>query len=127
LNAPMVMLLPIRTQSESNLREHFFVKAKRAKAQRSATLKLCEQHLAVPAFPCVVKLTRVAPRVLDSDNLARCFKAIRDSIAEFLGVDDRDPRVHYLYDQEKGAPKHYAVRVEVTPSAVVVTEVRYVA
>jgi hypothetical protein len=120
-------LLPVRTMSEANVREHFAKKAKRARHQRSVAAGVCGVELQRPTLPCVVRLVRVSPRPLDTDNLQRSCKAVRDGIADWLGVDDRDPRVHYLYDQEKGAPKHYAVRVEVTPSAVVVTEVRYVA
>lgn len=66
----------------------------------------------VPALPVVVTLVRVGPRALDDDNLAFAFKAVRDGVADALGVKDHDPRVSWAYAQEKG---EYAVRIEVAP------------
>lgn len=57
-----------------------------------------------PAVPCAVTLTRVAPsNGLDSDNLQGGLKAVRDELAVWLGVDDRDPRVEWKYAQRRGA------------------------
>lgn len=64
--------------------------------------------------PVEVVLTRIAPRELDDDNLARSFKAVRDQVAVHLGVDDRSKLVTWRYAQEKGKPREYAVRIEVT-------------
>ena len=64
-----------------------------------------------PAFS-VVLLTRIAPRMLDSDNLEGAFKAVRDGIAEALGIDDRSPLVRYVVSQEQGAPREHLVRAE---------------
>lgn len=102
--------LPLRIESVANLREHWSTRAKRAKAHKQAAL-------AVPVhpLPCVVTLTRIAPRELDDDNLQSGFKALRDGIASRLGVDDRDPRVRFVYDQAKGAPRQYSARVSIAP------------
>ena len=65
-----------------------------------------------PALPCTVLLVRVAPsNGLDSDNLQGALKACRDGVAEWLGVDDRDPRVAWRYDQRRGP---WSVEVEVS-------------
>lgn len=103
--------LPIRIESCANLREHWSKRAKRAKAHRLAAM-------AVPVhpLPCVVTLTRIGPRELDTDNLAGGFKALRDGIADRLGVDDADPRVTWRYRQQKGPPKVYAARVDIEPA-----------
>lgn len=62
------------------------------------------------AWPCaVVRIVRVAPRQLDSDNAESAAKSVRDGIAAALAVDDRDPRVVWLVDQERGQA---CVRVE---------------
>jgi hypothetical protein len=93
------VLLPLRTPSVANLREHWAQKAKRAK-QHSAL-----GHFAVAGFRgtvSVVLLTRVSPRQLDGDNCANALKAIRDGVAAGLGIDDGDPRVTWIYDQRKG-------------------------
>jgi hypothetical protein len=103
-----VVELPLRIESVANRREHWAVRARRTKAHRLAAL-------AVPVhpLPCVVTLIRVAPRVLDGDNLQSGFKALRDGIADRLGVADNDPRVEWRYGQERGKAKEYAVRVRV--------------
>lgn len=65
-----------------------------------------------PALPCVVTITRLAPsNGLDTDNLLSSQKGVRDQIATWLGVDDRDPRVTWEYAQERA--REYGVRVEV--------------
>lgn len=61
-------------------------------------------------FPLAVIITRVAPRALDSDNVHMSAKSVRDGIADALGVDDRDPRVTWTCDQERGAP---AVKIRI--------------
>lgn len=103
--------LPLRIESVANRREHWSVRARRTKAHRMAAL-------AVPAhpLPCVVTLTRIAPRKLDDDNLASGFKALRDGIADRLGVDDGDARVRFVYRQERGKRKEYAARVTIEPA-----------
>ena len=100
--------LPLRIEARANRREHWAARARRAKQHRIAAL-------AVPShpLPCVVTLTRVAPRRLDDDNLAAGFKALRDGIADRLGVDDADPRVTWRYAQERGRRKEYAARVRI--------------
>jgi len=110
----VVVTLPVRTVSESNVRGHWAKKAGRAKGQRAlALLSLRGAHVDVLALPVRVLLTRIAPRVLDDDNLRAALKAIRDGVADALGVDDRDPRVMWSYDQRRGAPGRYGVEVVV--------------
>jgi hypothetical protein len=53
----------------------------------------------------VVLLTRTYSgrgRAMDSDGIARSLKAVRDGVADALGVDDGDPRVTWLTTQERG-------------------------
>lgn len=106
-------VLPVATVSEANRRDHWAVKAKRVKAQRHAAYVLCP---AVP-LPCVVRLTRLASRDLDCDNLAGAMKAVRDGIADRLGVDDRDPRVRWEYAQQRQKGAKGEVRIELRPMA----------
>jgi hypothetical protein len=104
---------PLRTQSALNLREHWRVRAKRVKAERIAAFTYTPAWVR-SQLPVVIRLVRIAPRELDTDNLAASFKGVRDGIADRLGIDDRDDRVHWHYAQQRGKPKEYAVRVEVT-------------
>lgn len=103
--------LPLRIHSVANRREHWATRARRTKRDRAAALAIPRHWL--PELPCVVTLTRIAPRKLDDDNLQSGFKALRDGVADRLGVDDADPRVTWRYHQERGQAGEYAARVEV--------------
>jgi hypothetical protein len=108
----IVVDLPLRIESCANLREHWAKRANRARSHRLAAI-------AVPMhpLPCVVTLVRLAPRALDDDNLRSGFKALRDGIADRLGVPDNDPRVTWCYAQTRGKPKEYAARVIISEQA----------
>jgi len=114
-----------RTVSEANSHTHWRERQRRAKAQRGAAA--CYMWIFAPelrdhftrnpetAQPLRVTLTRIAPRALDSDNLAGSQKHVRDGIADGLGIDDRDPRVEWAYAQRRGASREYAVEVRIEP------------
>lgn len=123
------LILPLHTVSENNGREHYRVKAKRVKHHRETAKAMCASALSMPALPCVIRITRISPRGLDSgDNLPGASKALRDGIADWLSIDDRDnTRVAYVYDQRRGPPKHHSVMVEIIERAIVVTEIQHVA
>lgn len=104
----MKIELPIATVSEANRRDHWATKARRVKAHRNAAWALCPVY----PLPCIVTLTRIAPRGLDDDNLRGACKALRDGIADKLGIDDRDPRVEWRYAQAKGKPASVVVEFE---------------
>ncbi|NII53568.1 endodeoxyribonuclease RusA [Luteibacter sp. SG786] len=99
-----------------NSRGHWRKKASRVKREREAahwTLLDAKR----PPLPVVVRLVRIAPRSLDDDNLQGVFKAIRDGVADAYGIDDKDrSRIRFEYDQERGAPHQYGVRIEVRPA-----------
>lgn len=118
----MIMTIPIKTVSEANARGHWRSRHRRSKAQRAAV----QAHWFVASIhqlfvgaklpsPWVVTLTRIAPSSgLDDDNLRSALKAVRDQVADELGLpNDRDPRVTWEYAQERGKARHYAVRVTV--------------
>lgn len=110
----------IRTISESNQREHWTHKAKRAQIQRQqshyAWLKVVKPGLMFEVLqpPYVVTITRIGPKVLDSDNLARSQKTVRDQVATELGIDDGSDLIDWRYDQEATGRREYAVRVEIS-------------
>lgn len=113
----MKILVPIRIESVANLREHYMQRSKRAGKHKHDTYFALKAARAPHAVPCVVTLTRIAPRELDTDNLASGFKAVRDGVALWLEVDDADPRVEWRYAQTKGKPLQYQAVVEITCSA----------
>ena len=103
--------LPIRVESVANKREHWAVKARRTQTHRHLACALTPYH----PLPVIVTITRIAPRELDDDNLQYGCKALRDGIADRLGVDDRDKRVEWRYAQAKGKPHEYAAHVKLEP------------
>jgi hypothetical protein len=128
--------LPLRLVSEANERIHWAKKSKRTKTQRTASYLASLESLRAQGvsssgpisaqdketlqveslLPLWVQITRVAPRSLDTDNLAGACKHVRDGIADALGVDDRHSHlVAYSYAQAKGPAKHYEVRVVIAP------------
>lgn len=108
--------IPVKTVSEANVKEHWATRAKRAASQRKTAYDVVVAEYGQNAAesitgPIVVKIVRVGKRRLDCDNLARSNKAIRDGIADALGVDDGDERMRYHYGQRVG--KEYCVEVAI--------------
>jgi len=102
--------LPILVASESNQSryEHWGSKVRRFNYQKRIILQVCRQ-LVSPLKPdqtAVITLTRIAFGKLDRGNIEGAFKAVQDVIASkrfpsLLQVDDADPRLEWIYDQEK--------------------------
>lgn len=118
------LCVPVRLVSEANAREHHQVKAKRVKLQRSVTALWLSKLGAADWRTDVkrVRIVRLAPRQLDSDNLAGSAKAIRDQVAAWLsgqtsilgrGDDGPTSGIEWAVDQEKCG--HYGVRIELYP------------
>lgn len=106
--------VPVRTGRGLNDRVHHMQRHKITRMQQDVTrwaIRVdCGSY--VPAPPCEVLLTRVAPsKGLDGDNLQGSLKAIRDAVAAWIGIDDGSERVHYTYAQERGP---WGVRIECT-------------
>lgn len=102
--------------SVANMRLHWAAKAKLVKDQRTRTrmsLAAVAKSNGVEVLPVTVVLTRIAPRKLDGDNLQSGFKAVRDGVADWLGVDDGSNMIDWQYAQRSGKPGEYAVEVEV--------------
>jgi hypothetical protein len=104
---------PLKTVSTLNEREHWAARSRRAKQHRSETFMQLRCAALGHSVPCAVTLTRIAPRALDGDNLQASLKNVRDGVADFLKVDDRDSRVTWAYAQRRGAAKEYAVEVHI--------------
>ena len=111
--------IPMRTVAEVNSHTHWRVRQQRAKQQRGTVhqyLWLLERQGYRVPVPVTVTLIRVAPRLLDTgDNLPSALKASRDGIADYYKQDDRQPSIVWRYDQQRGRPKYYAIRVVLEP------------
>jgi hypothetical protein len=110
--------MPVHVVSEGNMFEHYQVKRRRRDRQRAAVNEQLKGWNK-PPLPLVITLTRIAPRKLDSDNLAMAFKrGVRDTIAKWLGVDDGDERIEWRYAQRKAWKYErgdYGIAVEFAP------------
>ncbi len=103
--------LDVLTRGESNARG--FRAGVGRKKKQDAALELALFDTAAPPGPWCIRMTRLATGSgLDDDNLVGAFKRVRDRLAEWLGVNDRQPVVAFCVAQEKrkGDP---GVRVEV--------------
>lgn len=109
------VIIPIRTKSELNACEHWGKRYRRRKAQREMIFyELASRSTRKPKAPIDIWLTRIAPRMLDiDDNLNASFKAIRDGIADWIGIDDKSNLLRWRYSQKKGGVGEYAIIVEI--------------
>lgn len=71
-------------------------------------------------FPVRVDLHRAGKRLLDDDNLAFAFKAVRDVVAEFVGIDDGNTKlVRWGYSQERvRQAEHQGIRITIAESGI---------
>lgn len=106
-----------RTIASTNAREHWAMRAKRAKRERASA---CIQGLSISRrgmkLPIKVTFTRYGPKVLDTDNILSALKALRDGIADAFGVDDsKGSGIEWEYaEQVKTKPGQHAVLIEIT-------------
>lgn len=108
------ILLPIKTVSVMNLREHFMTKAKRSKLHRQTAFVMLKAWGVPPALPMTITMTRMSIGTLDDDNLASAMKAARDGVADWLGIDDGNPGITWVRKQQKAGRGTYGLLVEVT-------------
>jgi hypothetical protein len=115
-----VVELPMRIDSRANrhVSNHWGPRHETSRKQRTAAFVKCRTTPRLTAWAqreldgggVVVRVVRISPRELDShDNLGMALKACTDGVADYLGVNDRDPRVVFVPDQERGA---VGVRIE---------------
>ena len=94
--------LPLRLVSEANARDGWRAAHGRAQEQRGLVRMALGLRPIRP--PCHCWITRIGPRRLDGDNLQRACKAVRDGVADALGIDDGSEAVTWAYDQRKPLP-----------------------
>jgi hypothetical protein len=118
-----------RPQSPNRWTEHWGARQRRHAAAHKA-FQEASKGLVPPPLPVVATITRVSRGRADFDNCASSLKPIFDACSEFLGCDDRDPRIEWIVRQahtsEKvRSPYRYGprtifdcfVRVEIAPRA----------
>jgi hypothetical protein len=110
----MSVRIPHRLGRAQNARMGWRQRWRESKREREK-IRLVLAQYTPPDPPVVVRLVRergARGRELDDDNLRACFKAVRDEVARWLGIDD-GPRggATWLYAEEKHGPQ-WAIRIE---------------
>jgi hypothetical protein len=106
----VMLRVPVRVVSEPNERCHWAKRYKRFKRQ-AETLGEYLRLLRPLPLPLAVTLTKLGGVSLDAhENLRAAFKGLADALAAWVGTDDADPELVWLYGQEPGGP--HGVRVE---------------
>lgn len=105
----VVVMLPLKSVSEPNHRGHWAIRARRSREFRHVAKAMVLAH----PLPCIVTLTRYSPGTLDDDNLRGALKAIRDGVADKLGVPDNDPRIEWRYAQAKAKRGEFGVQISI--------------
>ena len=106
--------------SQGTTRTGMIIASKQRKAIREAAkMHTMAALLAAPSSIILggrvlfgVRITRISPGTLDTDNLAAACKNVRDGVADALGCGDAQPDGFWTYRQAKGAKGVYGVRVE---------------
>ena len=132
-NETIIWELPLKTVSESNRSEHWSVSSKRHRTQQFFIRSVFRREAREIPLPCEIKLVRVSMRFLDEeDNLPMAFKWIKDELGALIfpekvvtyqtkngkyaknkGHADSDPRIIWVYAQEKG--RIPGIRIEIRP------------
>ncbi len=104
-------VVPVKTGNGLNMREHWRARSSRVKKERTTAALMTPSGI---ELPCTVRMDRLSSSKLDDDNLHGACKAIRDGIADKIGFPDNDPRIVWLYGQEKCKRGDFGVRVLIT-------------
>lgn len=111
----IVYTIPVYPRSSLNARLHWRARAARTKRERQAA-RLRTVSALMPSEPrgaLLVTIERHSSGTLDGDNLQSCLKAVRDGIADALGIDDGSALIDWQYRQAKCKRGHEHVRVEI--------------
>lgn len=112
MTGALLLTIPVRVHGPNGSHGHWSVAAKRRRDLKSVTLMAlrCNVGQVAPVLPATVVITRVGKQRMDDDNVAFACKGLRDAVAEWLGIDDGDERVTWVYRARTG--KAYAVEIE---------------
>ena len=100
----------LRLDATPNGRAHWTATAKK-RARERAVLTRALSGITPPAGPWRVVITRIGPRVMDTDNVDTAAKGVRDSIAAWCGVDDGDSA--WTWEVRGEVARGYAVRITI--------------
>lgn len=109
----------MRLESEANRRDHWTVKHARAKEQRyTVYYNLRCTFWSLPTLPCTITLTRIAPRLLDGQELKETCEAVCFGVADWLagaegeGQPEQDG-LFWKYEQQQGKPREHSLWITI--------------
>jgi hypothetical protein len=119
--------IPVRLVNALNQREHWGARAARANTQRKAACLTMYRAMPAPTMAAelkaggidwgsvrfVITITRRGGRRMDDDGLTASAKHVRDGIADYLGIDDGDKRLKWVYAQDKAPKGEHFVTVSI--------------
>ena len=108
-----VRILGLRLVNETNAREHWAVRAKRAKSQRMVVKSALGPRPNWASPPLRIVLTRLGRCRMDTGNLGASCKHVQDGVADWLGVDDGSPLLDWHYRQLVDHAGGYGVLVRI--------------
>lgn len=91
--------IPIRTQNESNTGGSLPAKLARKAATKAIVAGVLPRMTWEPDSKLIVRLTRNGTRKMDDDGVQASLKVIRDCIAAWIGRDDGDESLRWVYRQ----------------------------
>lgn len=116
--------IPVRTQNPLNGHRRFYWEVTKTSKEQKAlcTMVLNSWHpTPLPVeLPALITLYKHTPHHgrLDPDGLAASMKYVQDSVAKWLGLDDGDLRLHWLYRTCKGKQNAPCVTVEIKQATI---------
>ena len=109
---------PIHVTNVANDHCHHYAKYLKNKKKKKEVAFILRDMPEIK-LPCVVHLTRIAPRRFDPDNLVSAFKYIFDTVCEQIkpglapGRADEGSDIVAKYYQEKSGPREYGLKIEI--------------
>jgi hypothetical protein len=95
----VAVVVPLHLAPVGNRREHWRARARRVSRTHDA-IRDALAGLEPPPLPITVELVRLAWNRCDADGCVGAAKDVIDGLAIWLGVDDRDRRLHWHLAQQ---------------------------
>lgn len=99
-----IVFVGVRVQSEANLRQHYMERYRRSRKQKECTMIALIRDMGARGKNwegCYkiqpIRIKGHGQRDFDSDNIWISFKAVRDAVAEYLGINDGSSRLEFLH------------------------------
>jgi hypothetical protein len=111
LTQPLELELALKTDTGPNARLHYMARSRRVKQQRATVAMFVRAAVKFPPENIHALLVLICPNEVDSDNVQGRLKAVRDGVAQALGINDRSKRFTWEYAQERCTRGRFGVRI----------------